>query len=61
LARFATEHLPSVKPSTQQRHRISLDNLAAQFGTVHLDEITKAHLADLADEDLLATRRAARR
>jgi integrase len=48
LERFAHDYLPSLKTRTQERYRTSFRQLAAAFGELRLDEITKARLADYA-------------
>ena len=46
LARFHAEHLPTLKPKTQERYRSSFRRFEPIFGKLHLDEITKGVLAD---------------
>ncbi len=46
LDRFWAEYLPTLKPATQRRYRVSFRQLAGTFGGLHLDEITRGRLAD---------------
>lgn len=48
LDRFCAEYLPTLKETTQRRYRTSFRQLATAFGGLHLDEITRARLADYA-------------
>jgi integrase/recombinase XerD len=48
LERFAHDYLPTLKPMTQVRYRTSFRQLAATFGTLYLDQITRGRLADYA-------------
>jgi hypothetical protein len=48
LERFVHDYLPTLKPMTQVRYRTSFRQLAATFGTLYLDEITRGRLADYA-------------
>jgi integrase/recombinase XerD len=43
--RFAQEHLPTLKPRSAERYRVSLRALAPTFKGLCLDEITKTRLA----------------
>jgi integrase/recombinase XerD len=54
LERFTLDYLPSLKPRTQERYRTSLRQLHASFGDLHLDEITRARLADYASDRMRA-------
>jgi integrase/recombinase XerD len=54
LERFYSEYLPSLKPATQVRYRVSFKKLAPFFGSLYLDEITKGRLADYVSERLKA-------
>ena len=44
--RFAQEHLPTLKPKSAERYRVSLRALAPTLKGLYLDEITKARLTD---------------
>lgn len=48
LERFWTEYMPTLKPASQRRYRASFRQLAKDFGTLYLDEITRGRLADYA-------------
>jgi integrase/recombinase XerD len=50
LERFTYDYLPTLKPSSQTRYRTSFWQLNAVFGSLYLDEITCARLADYARE-----------
>src|SRR5262249_55439607 len=42
--RFAQEHLPTIKPKSAERYRVSLRALAPTLNGLYLDEITKGRL-----------------
>jgi site-specific recombinase XerD len=44
--RFVHEYLPTLKPSTQRRYRVSLKQMAPSFDRLFLDEVNKARLSD---------------
>lgn len=44
--KFVREHLTTIKPSSARRYGVSLKNLAEHFGTMMLDQIKGAALAD---------------
>lgn len=46
LERFASEYLPTLKPSTQARYRESFKHLTPRFGDLFLDEVNKGRLSD---------------
>ena len=54
LERFMRDYLPSLKPRTQERYRTSFRQLHSVFGTLYLDEITRARLADYASDRMKA-------
>jgi hypothetical protein len=54
LKRFTYDYLPTLKPRTQERYRTSFRQLHPVFGTLYLDEITRARLADYASDRMKA-------
>ena len=46
MARFVSEHLPTLKPSGEARYTKSLRLLQPHFDGLYLDQITRAKLAD---------------
>jgi integrase/recombinase XerD len=54
LDRFWAEYMPTLKPASQRRYRVSFRQLAGAFGGLHLDEITRGRLADYATARLRA-------
>src|SRR5687768_2677699 len=44
LDRFWAEYMPTLKPATQRRYRVSFRQLAGTLGGLHLDEITRGRL-----------------
>jgi hypothetical protein len=46
LERFSRDYLPSLKPSTQARYRISLKQMHSFLKNPYLDQITRTVLAD---------------
>jgi integrase/recombinase XerD len=54
LDRFTHDYLPTLKPTSQQRHRTSFRQVDAAFGTLFLDEITRSRLADYASARMRA-------
>lgn len=44
--RFASEYLPTLKPSTQARYRESFKHLTPRFGSLFLDEVNKGRLGE---------------
>jgi len=48
LERFTVDYLPTLKPRTQERYRTSFRQLNDAFGSLYLDEISRARLADFA-------------
>jgi integrase/recombinase XerD len=48
LERFTHDYLPTLKVRTQERYRTTFRQLAAPFGSLYLDEITRGRLADYA-------------
>jgi integrase/recombinase XerD len=47
--KFIDDHLPTLKPKSQRRYRVSIEILTDSFEGLYLDEIGKARLADFAD------------
>jgi integrase len=48
--KFIDDHLPDLKPKSQQRYLISIEVLTDHFQGLYLDEIASARLADFADQ-----------
>jgi integrase len=46
LERFWAEYMPTLKPASQRRYRVSFRQLAGSLGELYLDEITRGRLAD---------------
>lgn len=46
LLRFSKEYLPTIKPSSARRYRVSFRQLAPHFQTAYLDDIKKARLSE---------------
>lgn len=48
LERFTHDYLPTLRVRTQERYRTTFRQLAAPFGSLYLDKITRGRLDDYA-------------